>query len=154
MLNKGCGFIRKFRTCHLKKQKEHDRAWSELLASSTNSREKGNRKKNKTCHLFQLLPLFGSPKNFDEPNNFLLGLKKLNLKRRIFTMIVRELFSFSNNSSQIRLPKCSVPVFFNQNSSAHAKAIKIAIGQTRSAAEERASTVSDVWAIHPAAYVL
>ena len=69
-------------------------------------------------------------------------------------MIVRELFSFSNNSSQIRLPKCSVPVFFYQNSSAHAKAIKIAIGQTRSAAEERASTVSDVWAIHPAAYVL
>jgi hypothetical protein len=114
MPNKGCGFIRKFRTCHLKKQKEHDRAWSELLAGSTNSRKKGNRKKNKTCHLFQLLPLFGSPKNFDEPNNFLLGLKKLNLKRRIFTMIVRELFSFSNNSSQIRLPKCSVPVFFYQ----------------------------------------
>ena len=56
-------------------------------------------------------------------------------------MIVRELFSFSNNSSQIRLPKCSVPVFFNQNSSAHAKAIKIAIGQTRSAAEESGESI-------------
>jgi hypothetical protein len=54
----------KFRTCHLKKRREHDCAWSKLLAVSTNSRGKKETEESKTCHLFQLLPLFGSPKNF------------------------------------------------------------------------------------------
>jgi len=34
-------------------------------------------------------------------------------------MIVRELFSFSNNPSQIRLPNCSVPVFLPKFIGAH-----------------------------------